>query len=46
VFSQETNAEYLRPHIAGSQRFEHLIQGASKKYIDARHQIANKAYDL
>jgi UDP-N-acetylglucosamine:LPS N-acetylglucosamine transferase len=46
LFSQETKAEYLRSHIAGSQRFEHLIEGASKSYVDARHQIANKAYKL
>ena len=46
LFSQETKAEYLRLHIAGSQRFEHLIEGVSKSYVDARHQIANKAYKI
>jgi hypothetical protein len=46
LFSQETKAEYLRSQIVGSQRFEHLIQGASKSYSDVRHQIASKAYDL
>jgi hypothetical protein len=46
LFSQETKAEYLRSHIVGSQRFEHLIEAASKSYIDVRHQIASKAYDL
>jgi UDP-N-acetylglucosamine:LPS N-acetylglucosamine transferase len=46
LFSQETKAEYLRSHIVGSQRFEHLIEAASKSYIDVRHQIASTAYDL
>ena len=46
LFSQEISAEYLRTHIKGNQRFEHLIQGASKSYVDLRHQIASKAYDL
>jgi hypothetical protein len=45
LFSQEISAEYLRSHIKGSQRFEHLIEGASKSYVDARYQIASKAYD-
>jgi UDP-N-acetylglucosamine:LPS N-acetylglucosamine transferase len=46
LFSQEISAEYLRTHIKGNQRFEHLIDGASKSYVSARHQIASKAYDL
>ena len=46
LFSQEISAEYLRVHIKGSQRFEHLIHDASKSYVDLRHQIASKAYDL
>jgi UDP-N-acetylglucosamine:LPS N-acetylglucosamine transferase len=45
LFSQEISAEYLRTHIKGNQRFEHLIDGASKNYVSARHQIASKAYD-
>ena len=45
LFSQEISAEYLRSHIKGNQRFEHLIEGASKSYVDARYQIASKAYD-
>jgi UDP-N-acetylglucosamine:LPS N-acetylglucosamine transferase len=45
LFSQEISAEYLRSHIKGNQRFEHLIEGASKSYVDARHQIASKAYE-
>jgi UDP-N-acetylglucosamine:LPS N-acetylglucosamine transferase len=46
LFSQKISAEYLRTHIKGNQRFEHLIDGASKNYVTARHQIASKAYDL
>jgi UDP-N-acetylglucosamine:LPS N-acetylglucosamine transferase len=46
LFSQEISAEYLLTHIKGNQRFEHLIDGASKNYVSARHQIASKAYDL
>jgi UDP-N-acetylglucosamine:LPS N-acetylglucosamine transferase len=46
LFSQEISAEYLRTHIKGNQRFEHLIDGASKNYVSARHEIASKAYDL
>ena len=43
-FSQEINADYLREHIKGSQRFEHMIVGTSQRYISRRHEIANKAY--
>jgi hypothetical protein len=43
-FSQEINADYLREHITGSQRFEHMIVGASQRYISRRHEIASKAY--
>lgn len=44
LYSQETNAEYLRTHIKAEQRFEHMIVGASQHYIDRRHEIASKAY--
>jgi hypothetical protein len=43
-FSQEIEADYLRAHIKGSQRFEHMIVGASQSYIARRHEIASKAY--
>jgi UDP-N-acetylglucosamine:LPS N-acetylglucosamine transferase len=43
-FSQENAAEYLRTHIKGDQRFEHVIVGASQSYIARRHEIASKAY--
>ncbi len=46
LFSQEISAEFLREHIKGNHRFEHLIVGASQNYVSTRHQIANKAYDL
>ena len=44
IFSEETNADYLRTHIKGNQRFEHVIVGASESYISRRHEIAIKAY--
>ena len=43
-FSQEINADYLREHIKGNQRFEHMIIEASQSYIARRHEIASKAY--
>jgi hypothetical protein len=43
-FSQEIEADYLRTHIKGDQRFEHVIVGASQSYIARRHEIASKAY--
>ena len=45
LFSQEIGADYLRTHIKGNQRFEHMIVGGSEGYIARRHEIANKAYD-
>jgi UDP-N-acetylglucosamine:LPS N-acetylglucosamine transferase len=45
LFSQEIAADYLRTHIKGSQRFEHVIIGASQSYIARRHEIASKAYE-
>ena len=44
LFSQEIDADYLRSHIKGNQRFEHLIVGASESYISRRHEITSKAY--
>ncbi len=44
LFSQEIDADYLRSHIKGSQRFEHIIVDASQNYISRRHEIAIKAY--
>ena len=44
-FSQEIDANYLRTHIKGDQRFEHVIVGASESYISRRHEIASKAYE-
>ena len=46
IYSQEISAEFLRTHIKANQRFEQLIVGASKTYVDQRQQIAKKAYDL
>lgn len=44
LFSEEVSAEYLRTHIKGDQRFEHMIVGTSQSYISRRHEIARKAY--
>ena len=44
LFSQEIDADYLRSHIKGDQRFEQMIVGASESYISRRHEIASKAY--
>jgi hypothetical protein len=44
LFSQEIKADYLRTHIKGSQRFEHMIVEGSQSYIARRHEIASKAY--
>ena len=46
LFSQEIAADYLRTHIKGSQRFEHMIVEGSQSYIARRHEIASKAYDV
>lgn len=45
LFSQEIDADYLRVHIKGDQRFEHMIVDASQSYISRRHEIASKAYE-
>lgn len=44
LFSQEIDADLLRSHIKGDQRFEQMIVGASESYISRRHEIASKAY--
>ncbi len=44
LFSQEIDADFLRTHIKGNQRFEHMIVEGSESYIARRHEIANKAY--
>ena len=44
LFSQEIDADYLRTHIKGNQRFEHMIVEGSESYIARRHEIASKAY--
>jgi len=44
LFSHETNSDYLRAHIKGNQRFEHIIAQGSDSYIARRHEIASKAY--
>ena len=45
IFSNETKADFLRTHIKGNQRFEHMIAGASPAYQERRHEISRVAYD-
>ncbi|KGA16811.1 hypothetical protein GM50_13395 [freshwater metagenome] len=44
IFSNETSADFLRTHIKGNQRFEHLIAGASPEYQERRREISRAAY--
>jgi UDP-N-acetylglucosamine:LPS N-acetylglucosamine transferase len=44
LFSNETSADFLRTHIKGNQRFEHMITGASPAYEERRRQISRAAY--
>lgn len=44
VWGFQTSAAELHPLIKGSERFEHLITGASDSYIARRKEIAEKAY--
>jgi hypothetical protein len=44
LFSTETDADFLRSHIKGNQRFEHLIVSASPAYQERRREISRAAY--
>jgi UDP-N-acetylglucosamine:LPS N-acetylglucosamine transferase len=44
IFSNETSADFLRTHIKGNQRFEHMIASASPAYQERRRQISRAAY--
>jgi UDP-N-acetylglucosamine:LPS N-acetylglucosamine transferase len=44
MFSNETNAEFLRTHIKGNRRFEHMIAGATPAYQERRREISRVAY--
>lgn len=44
LWGSQTTAAELHPLIKGSQRFEHLITGASDNYIARRKAIADAAY--
>lgn len=44
IFSNETSADFLRTHIKGNQRFEHMIASASPAYQERRRQISLAAY--
>lgn len=45
VFGQQNTAVELRDLIKNTPRFEHLITGASEKYIARRKEIADAAYN-
>ena len=44
IFSDSTEADYLRNSIKGNQRFEQLIVGASESYRERRREIAARVY--
>jgi len=44
VWGSYTTAAELHPLIKGNERFEHLITGASERYIARRREIAEAAY--
>ena len=44
IFSNETSADFLRTHIKGNQRFEHMIASASPAYQERRRQISRAAF--
>ena len=44
LFSRETGADFLRSHIKGNQRFEHMIASASPAYQERRREISRAAY--
>jgi hypothetical protein len=44
VWGSQTTAKELHPLIRGEERFEHLITGASERYIQRRREIAEVAY--
>jgi hypothetical protein len=44
IFSDSTEADYLRNSIKGNLRFEQLIVGASESYLERRREIAARVY--
>ena len=44
LFSTETGSDFLRSHIKGNQRFEHMISSASPAYQERRREISRAAY--
>ena len=44
LFSDEVDATFLRNAIKGNRRFEQIIPGASKEYLDKRKSIASRVY--
>ena len=46
LFSDSTDADFLRTQIKGNRRFEQLIPAASESYKKRRKEIAEKAYGI
>lgn len=44
IFSDSTNHTMLDRYIRKSERFEHLLKGASENYVKQRQEIAHRAY--
>lgn len=44
IFSDSTDAEFLRASIKDNRRFEHLIPAASDNYLNVRKSLAARAY--
>lgn len=44
IFSDSTNHMMLDRYIRKSERFEHLLKGASENYVKQRQAIAHRAY--
>jgi hypothetical protein len=44
LFSQSRDFTALDEYIRKQEKFEHLLESASEKYIASRHDIAENAY--
>ena len=46
IYSNSSKAEELQAFVKAPRRFEHLISNSSPEYLQRRHEIANRAYEL
>ncbi len=46
IYSDLSKAEELQAFVKAPRRFEHLISNSSPEYLQRRHEIANRAYEL